>query len=565
MDKHARILKYLLLLIIGGVMMLVGSCKEDDDIIFSNPTISLSETTIDAEVDDVVDVNVTIVASAGFSTLVIKKFYGVTEQSSQTVTNLTNNAYAFQYTIVEEDVNVGLKFDFIVMDNRGKTALATLTINVGDSELPIPTLPDAADFVSGIDNEYLPYIPGNVYTYEGETDEGDETIVITVTSEIKTILGIECMVINDVVRVEGDVVEDTDDWFAQDKNGNVWYMGEFSEELEDGVVVSTEGSWEAGVDGAMAGIIMYGDPSAYINMPYRQEYYEGEAEDIAEIVEVGISVTIGLGTYSDCLKTREWNPLEPGEYEFKYYAPDIGLIKEEKYNDEDELEEEVGLISMGDDLPIPELPDASEFVSGIDNEYLPFMEGKILTYEGETDEGDETIVVTVTSETKTILGIECMVINDVESVDGEVVEDTDDWFAQDDDGNVWYMGEDSEELEDGVVVSTEGSWEAGVDGAKAGIVMYGDPSDYINMPYRQEYYEGEAEDIGEVVEVGISVTIGIGTYTDCVKTKEWNPLEPGEYEFKYYAPGIGLIKEEKYNDEDELEEEIELISIEDEV
>ena len=428
--------------------------------------------------------------------------------------------------------------------------------------IPIPEFPDASSFVSGIDNEYLPFMPGKVYTYEGESDEDTETIVVTVTSETKTILGVECMVIRDVVSVDGEVIEDTDDWFAQDGDGNVWYMGEYSEEFEDGVVVSTEGSWEAGVDGAKAGIQMYADPEDHINVPYRQEYYEGEAEDIGQIVEIGITVTIDLGTYTNCLKVKEWDLLEPGPYEFKYYAPDIGLIKEEGFNEDGELEEEVELISISDEIPIPEFPDASSFVSGIDNEYLPFMPGKIYTYEGETDEGDETIVITVTSETKTILGVECMVINDVVSVDGEIVEDTDDWFAQDGDGNVWYMGEYSEELEDGVVVSTEGSWEAGVDGAKAGIQMYADPEDHMNVPYRQEYYEGEAEDIAEIVEIGITVTVDLGTYTNCLKVKEWDPLEPGPYEFKYYAPDIGLIKEEGFNEDGELEEEVELVSIE---
>ncbi len=551
-----------LLLLVGGLIMLAVGCHDDDDIIPGAPTISLSETTLTAEVDDVVGVTVNVDAPTGFKSLVVKKMHGATEISSESITTLPNNTYDFEYTILEEDINVGLKFNFTVTANNMQMATVDLVITVGEMEIPIPTLPSASSFVSGIDNEYLPYTPGKVYTYEGETDEGDETIVVTVTSEIKTILGIECMVINDVVSVDGDLVEDTDDWFAQDDNGNVWYMGEDSKDYEDGEVVSTEGSWEAGVDGALAGILMFADPSAHLNELYRQEYYLGEAEDLAEVVEVGVSVTIDLGTYTNCVKIKEWNPLEAdGEYEFKYFAPDIGLIKEEKFNDEDELEEEVELVSIADAIPIPTMPGAGNFVSGIDNEYLPFTPGKVYTYEGETEEGDESIVVTVTSETKTILGIECMVINDVASVDGEVVEDTDDWFAQDSDGNIWYMGEASEDIEDGVVVSTEGSWEAGVDGALAGIQMYANPSEHLNTPYRQEYYEGEAEDVGEIVEVGISVTIDLGTYTNCIKIKEWDLLELGEYEYKYYAPGVGLLKEEKYNEDDELEEVIELVSI----
>ncbi len=182
------------------------------------------------------------------------------------------------------------------------------------------------NFTDSITNLYLPFIPGRVYTYEGQTDEGTETIVVTVTNDKKTILGIDCIVVHDVVSLEGNIIEDTYDWFAEDIFGNVWYLGEDSKEVENGVVVGTEGSWEAGVDGAQAGIVMPAVP--ILGIPYRQEYYFNEAEDWGKVIESGLSLTINYGTFTDCIKTEEWTPLEPDVLENKYYAPGIGVIQE---------------------------------------------------------------------------------------------------------------------------------------------------------------------------------------------------------------------------------------------
>jgi hypothetical protein len=127
---------------------------------------------------------------------------------------------------------------------------------------------------------------------------------------------------------EGGVpVEDTYDWYAQDKKGNVWYFGEYSTEYEDGKPAGTEGSWEAGVGGAEPGIIMPADP--IVGMSYRQEYLKGEAEDMGMIVSLGNSKTVPFGSYSDVLMTRDWNPREPGGAEHKYYAKGVGVIYEE--------------------------------------------------------------------------------------------------------------------------------------------------------------------------------------------------------------------------------------------
>ena len=125
--------------------------------------------------------------------------------------------------------------------------------------------------------------------------------------------------------------------------------------------------------------------------------------------------------------------------------------------------------------------------------------------------------------------------------DGQPIEITDDWYAQDADGNVWYFGEATAEYAEGEVVSTAGAWGRGRDGAQPGILMPGDPT--IGVAYRQEYYVGQAEDMGKVVELGASVSTPLGTWDDVLVTEDWTPLSPSVTERKYYAPGIGLVME----------------------
>lgn len=186
---------------------------------------------------------------------------------------------------------------------------------------------DPSDFVTAIDNPYLPYMAGSNWVYEGETDEGLEKIEVTVTDETRIVMGVTCTIVWDRVWVDGELVEDTRDWYAQDKDGNVWYFGEDSKELEACQVVSTSGSWEAGVDGAKPGIIMYADPKT--DESYRQEYYADEAEDMAMVLDLAATVRIYLGEYTDCLQIEEWTPLEPDVKEHKFYARDVGVILEE--------------------------------------------------------------------------------------------------------------------------------------------------------------------------------------------------------------------------------------------
>lgn len=183
-----------------------------------------------------------------------------------------------------------------------------------------------AEFTAEIDNPFWPMDVGSRWIYrERDAEGGEQRVVVTVTDRTKPIAnGIEARVVHDVVTEGGEPVEVTDDWYAQDADGNVWYLGESTAEYENGRVVSTEGSWEAGVDGAQPGIAMPGDPQP--GVAYRQEYYEGEAEDRAEVLAVGEQVEVPFGHFAEALVTKDLVPLEPGVVEYKFYARDVGPV-----------------------------------------------------------------------------------------------------------------------------------------------------------------------------------------------------------------------------------------------
>ncbi len=185
---------------------------------------------------------------------------------------------------------------------------------------------DAAAFVDRIDNPYLPLLPGARWVFEGESDGEHERVEVEVTGDTRAVMGITATVVRDTVYVNGELAEDTYDWFAQDRDGNVWYLGEDTYEYEDGKAVSAAGAWEAGVDGALPGIVMPAHPE--VGQAYRQEYDAGEAEDMGEILEVGVARSIRLGSYDDVVVTRDWTPLEPDVVEEKWYAAGVGQIYE---------------------------------------------------------------------------------------------------------------------------------------------------------------------------------------------------------------------------------------------
>ena len=183
-------------------------------------------------------------------------------------------------------------------------------------------------------NPYFPLVPGTTWEYVAIDAGGEELerIFVEVLEETKEILGVNCIVVRDRVwEIDGEeevLIEDTDDWYGQDDEGNVWYIGEIAQNFEDGELVDVEGSWKAGRDSAKAGYLMLADPA--VGDYYRQEFFLGDAEDMGEVVARGQdSAEVPFGIYSnDVLRTRDWTPIEPDVFEFKYYAPGVGMVLE---------------------------------------------------------------------------------------------------------------------------------------------------------------------------------------------------------------------------------------------
>ncbi len=219
---------------------------------------------------------------------------------------------------------IGLAVALAVTTWPGAVAVAgSCPIDLPQGGEPVTLNP--GDFTGPIDNPYWPMAPGSTWIYRETDPSGSrQKVRVHVTSHTKEILGIQATVVHDVVSEGGPIIENTWDWYAQDACGNVWYLGENTKEYENGVVVSTEGSWEAGVDGAQPGIVVPADPT--VGMTYRQEFYAGQAEDQAEILSVNEQAEVPFGHFTDVLMTRDFTPLHPQILEYKLYAKGVGPV-----------------------------------------------------------------------------------------------------------------------------------------------------------------------------------------------------------------------------------------------
>jgi hypothetical protein len=190
-------------------------------------------------------------------------------------------------------------------------------------------------FVRGVTNPWFPLKPGTTFIYTGEKDGKGGRDVFRVTSRTKRIDGVTCTEVDDRLYAGGHLAERTKDWYAQDADGNVWYFGEATAELDKaGRVTSREGSWQSGAAGAKAGIFMTAHPK--VGQSYRQEYYKGQAEDHFAVVSVDASVVVSYTASAHALLTKEWTPLEPGVLDHKLYIRGIGEVKEETIKGGDE-------------------------------------------------------------------------------------------------------------------------------------------------------------------------------------------------------------------------------------
>jgi len=205
----------------------------------------------------------------------------------------------------------------------GIAAAGTCPVPLPQGSDPVNLVP--GDFVNVIDNPLWPMAPGTKWVYRESDPEGNaQKVKVTVTTRTRDISGIQATVVHDKVTAHGELVENTFDWYAQDVCGNLWYMGENTKEYENGQVVSTAGSWEHGVNGALAGVVVPANPQ--VGMTYRQEYYAGEAEDAAEILSLDEQAQVPAGHFVDVMLTKDFTPLHPKILEYKLYAPGVGPV-----------------------------------------------------------------------------------------------------------------------------------------------------------------------------------------------------------------------------------------------
>lgn len=435
-----------------------------------------------------------------------------------------------------------------------------------------PTVADPAnltpaDFVAVIDNPYLPFILGTTLIYEGMTEDGLEDVEIKVLPETRQVMGITATVVQDTVYVEGELVEQTFDWFAQDKAGNVWYLGEAVDNYEEGQLLDHAGSWEAGVNGARPGIMMFANPAAHVGETYYQEYYAGEAEDQAKLLSASENVAIAYGTYRNVVKTYDFTALEPEAQEEKFYAAGIGLIKSVDLN----TGETLALIEFTPAAPptpapssSPAAPSPVESTCGtesgegcapesarvdlaqpsfadptpVTNPLFPISQLHSALLLGNNDGRLLRVETTLLPDIKTIdlngQQVEALTSQYVAYLDGRIEEVALDWYVQADDGSVWYLGEDVFNYEDGVIANTEGTWLASQDGPAA-MIMPADPQ--VGEVYRPENSPGIVFEEVTIKAIEVAVDGPAGPVEGAIVTEELHM--DGSYEDKIFAPGYG--------------------------
>jgi hypothetical protein len=214
--------------------------------------------------------------------------------------------------------------------SRLRLAAVVALVACGDSLGPDTTPPLPTSLQATVTNPFFPLPLGRTQVFNTQTADGLEVDSVTVLAAPGGIHGFPVTRVHDRVYVAGSMTEDTFDWFAQDPEGNVWYLGEDTQQYDHGVVVGTEGTWQWGVHGALPGIIMWGDTTGRINKLYRQEFDPGNAQDVGKLVALNQSLMLPFDTaaVTGCLKTEEWSTLEKGPHDNKFYCPHVGTVLE---------------------------------------------------------------------------------------------------------------------------------------------------------------------------------------------------------------------------------------------
>ncbi len=442
-----------------------------------------------------------------------------------------------------------------------------------------------------IDNQWLPMQPGTQWVLEGFTvedgEEIDHRIEFTVTDLTKVIDGVPTVVAYIEDFSDDELVEAEIAFYAQDDGGNVWYFGEHPEEYEDGEFVDAP-TWIASQEDAQAGIKMKAQPRLGTDS-YSQGWAPAvEWTDRGQVNKMGQQICVPADCYEDVLVIDEFNQEEPGAFQQKYYARGVGNVKvgwkgEDAQQEELELVERVQLepsqlaavrqaaldleehayeISAdvyGQTAPseAPEVT-ADEYAlevldhdnfddpTNIDNKWLPMQPGTQWTFEGVTLENGELanhlLIFTVTDLIKEIDGIPSVVAHIEDFSDGGLVEAEIAFYAQDNDGNVWYLGEYPEEYDEFGQFVDAPTWIAGKQDAQAGILMPADPQEGMDSLSQGFAPVPQWSDRGQVYRMGEHNCVPFDCFEEVMIMDEFNLEEPGAIQLKYYAPDVGQIR-----------------------
>jgi len=480
-----------------------------------------------------------------------------------------------------------------------------------DPEFALEDLDSAVfDNPTEINNQWFPLTPGTEYVFDGLTEVGGSkiphSITFTVTDLTKEVAGVRTVVAYILDYSDGELVEAEIAFYAQDNDGNVWFMGEYPEVYELGAIVEAP-AWIPGLKGAKAGIVMKADPQ--LGMP---SYAQGWGpsvnwNDRGRVVALGEQTCVPVACYEDVLVTEEFSQSEPEAFQVKYYAPGVGNIKVGWRGDDAsrEILELVTLTQLSPEAlaevraaaleleqsalenskevyaasaPLEHAADPAtvaefrDFDSGnfssptdINNAWMPMKPGTRWVHEGTAidDEGNSftrRIEFTVTDLTKEIAGVNTVVAWIVDYNDDEIIEKEIAFYAQDNDGNVWYLGEYPEEYENGEFVKAS-PWIHGIEDARAGIKMVTEPA--LGIP---SYFQGwgpavDWSDYGQVDQIGQETCVPVECYKDVLVIAESSLGEVDAYQLKYYARDVGEVRV-GWKGEDATQEELELIELE---
>lgn len=397
-------------------------------------------------------------------------------------------------------------------------------------------------------NPYLILEPGYRLTLEGE-DEGEAIVLqITVLDETEVVDGVVTRVVEERETVDGVLAEVSRNFFAIcTKTNDVFYFGEDVDNFDDeGNFVDHDSAWRAGVDDARPGVVMPG--LALLGARYHQETAPGEAMDRAEIQSLTETQETAAGTFEHCLKIEESTPLEPGVVEYKVHAPGIGLVR-----DADLTLTEVEGLQIFEFEPFEQeseftenfLLETCEFASTGRGTYFVLEPGHTVVLEGEEDEETVSVTITVLNDTEAVDGVATRVVEERETADGALTEISRNFFAVCTRTNsLFYFGEDVDNYDDeGNIEDHEGSWRAGVDGAKPGLMIAATPM--LGSRYQQETAPEIAMDRGEDISLAETVVTPAGTFANCLLIRETTALEEDEVSVKQYGPGIGIVQDDE--------------------